>query len=37
MIKQFVGGREYTKPSVSEIIGSRCECISFDILDVYIQ
>jgi tRNA U54 and U55 pseudouridine synthase Pus10 len=36
-IKQFVGGQRYTKPSVSEIIGTKCECVLFDILDVSIQ
>jgi tRNA pseudouridine synthase 10 len=37
MIKQFVGGEEYMKPNVSEIMGSKCECVTFDILDVAIQ
>jgi len=37
LIKQFVGGQEYMKPNVSEIIGTRSECIFFDILDVRIQ
>ncbi|HYY65953.1 MAG TPA: tRNA pseudouridine(54/55) synthase Pus10 [Nitrososphaeraceae archaeon] len=36
-IKQLVGGQEYMKPNVSEIIGTKCECIWFDILDVQIQ
>lgn len=36
-IKQFVGGQRYTKPNVSEIIGTKCECVLFDILDVSIQ
>ncbi|HKX82382.1 MAG TPA: hypothetical protein VJL54_09015 [Nitrososphaera sp.] len=34
MIKQFVGGEEFMKPNISEIIGQKCECITFDILDV---
>jgi tRNA pseudouridine synthase 10 len=34
MIKQFVGGEEYMKPNISEILGSKCECVTFDILDV---
>jgi tRNA pseudouridine synthase 10 len=37
MIKQFVGGEEYMKPNVSEIMGTKCECVTFDILDVAIQ
>lgn len=37
MIKQFVGGEEYMKPNVSEIVGAKCECISFDVLDVSLQ
>jgi tRNA pseudouridine synthase 10 len=37
MIKQFVGGEQYMTPNLSEILGSRCECITFDILDVAIQ
>ena len=37
LIKQFVGGQEYIEPNVSEIIGTRSECIFFDILDVQIQ
>jgi tRNA U54 and U55 pseudouridine synthase Pus10 len=37
MIKQFVGGEEYMKPSISEILGSKCKCVTFDILDVVIQ
>ena len=36
-IKQLVGGQEYMKPNVSEIIGTKCECILFDILDIQIQ
>jgi tRNA U54 and U55 pseudouridine synthase Pus10 len=34
MIKQFVGGEEYMKPNLSELLGSKCECVRFDILDV---
>jgi tRNA pseudouridine synthase 10 len=37
MIKQFVGGEEYMKPNVSEILGDKCSCITFDILDVKLQ
>lgn len=37
MIKQFVGGEEYMKPNISEILGSKCECLTFDILDVTLQ
>ena len=37
MIKQLVGGEEYMKPNISEILGTKCECLMFDILDVQIQ
>jgi tRNA pseudouridine synthase 10 len=37
MIKQFVGGEEYMKPNISEILGSKCECVTFDVLDVSLQ
>ncbi len=37
MIKQFVGGEEYMKPNISEILGNKCECVTFDILDVELQ
>ncbi|MEM3094006.1 MAG: tRNA pseudouridine(54/55) synthase Pus10 [Nitrososphaera sp.] len=37
MIKQFVGGEEYMKPNISEILGKKCECVGFDILDVSLQ
>ena len=37
MIKQFVGGEEYMKPNISEILGSKCECVMFDIMDVQLQ
>jgi tRNA pseudouridine synthase 10 len=37
MIKQLVGGEEYMKPNISEILGAKCECLMFDILDVQLQ
>ncbi|HXG06881.1 MAG TPA: tRNA pseudouridine(54/55) synthase Pus10 [Nitrososphaera sp.] len=37
MIKQFVGGEEYMSPNVSEIVGAKCECVTFDVLDVSFQ
>jgi tRNA pseudouridine synthase 10 len=37
MIKQFVGGQEYMSPNLSELLGSKCECLAFDILDVVVQ
>ena len=37
MIKQFVGGEEYMKPNVSELLGTKCDCVTFDILDVQVQ
>jgi tRNA pseudouridine synthase 10 len=37
MIKQLVGGEEYMKPNISEILGTKCECLMFDILDVQLQ
>ncbi len=37
MIKQLVGGEEYMKPNVSELLGMKCECILFDILNVQLQ
>lgn len=37
MIKQFVGGEEYMKPNISEILKAKCDCVTFDILDVRIQ
>ena len=37
MIKQLVGGEEYMKPNISEILGAKCECIMFDILNVQFQ
>lgn len=36
-IKQFVGGQEYIKPSITEILGVSCQCRTFDILDVKLQ
>lgn len=37
MIKQFVGGQEYMKPNISELVGAKCDCVTFDILDVRLQ
>lgn len=37
MIKQLVGGEEYMKPNISEILEMKCECLMFDILDVQLQ
>jgi tRNA pseudouridine synthase 10 len=37
MIKQLVGGEEYMKPNISEILGEKCECVRFDILGVELQ
>jgi tRNA pseudouridine synthase 10 len=37
MIKQFVGGEEYMKPNISEVLGCKCECVRFDILGVELQ
>jgi tRNA pseudouridine synthase 10 len=37
MIKQFVGGEEYMNPNLSEILGAKCECVTFDILSVELQ
>lgn len=36
-IKQFVGGEQYCEPSVSGLLGSKCECTAFDILSVEFQ
>jgi tRNA pseudouridine synthase 10 len=36
-IKQLVGGEEFMKPNVSEILGGKCECVTFDILNVKLQ
>lgn len=37
MIKQLVGGEEYMEPNISEVLGTKCECTLFDILDVQLQ
>jgi tRNA pseudouridine synthase 10 len=37
MIKQLVGGEEYMKPNISEVLGTKCKCLVFDILDVKLQ
>jgi tRNA pseudouridine synthase 10 len=37
MIKQFAGGEEYMKPNISEILNAKCECVTFDVLDVKLQ
>jgi tRNA pseudouridine synthase 10 len=37
MIKQLVGGEEYMKPNISEVLGTKCKCLIFDILDVKLQ
>ena len=37
MIKQLVGGEEYMKPNISELLGMKCKCVLFDILDVQLQ
>ena len=36
-IKQFVGGQDYIEPSISKIIGIKCQCVGFDILGVNAQ
>jgi tRNA pseudouridine synthase 10 len=36
-IKQFVGGKEYCEPNISTILGLKCECLSFDIMDVWLR
>ena len=36
-IKQFVGGQQYSEPNISKIIGIKCECVGFDILEVNTQ
>jgi tRNA pseudouridine synthase 10 len=33
-IKQFVGGQEYSEPNISKIIGIKCECEVFDVLEI---
>ena len=37
MIKQLVGGEEYMRPNISELLGMKCKCVLFDILDVQLQ
>jgi tRNA pseudouridine synthase 10 len=37
LIKQFVEGQEYFEPNISNIIGTKCKCTGFDILDVKTQ
>jgi tRNA pseudouridine synthase 10 len=36
-IKQFVEGQEYMNPNISDTIEVECECLLFDILDVWIR
>lgn len=36
-IKNFVSGRQYTSPNVSEIMKDRCESVLFDITDVHLR
>jgi tRNA pseudouridine synthase 10 len=36
-IKQFVGGKEYCEPNISAILGLKCECLNFDIMDVCLR
>lgn len=36
-IKQFVGGEQYCEPSVSGLLGAKCECATFDVLSVEFQ
>jgi tRNA pseudouridine synthase 10 len=33
-VKQFVGGEEYMDPNVSSVIGKKCDCLYFDIMDL---
>lgn len=33
-IKHFVNGKKYVLPNISELIGIRCECLLFDIVDL---
>jgi tRNA pseudouridine synthase 10 len=35
--KKFVRGDQVASPSVSEIMGGKCECIQFDILEVNLE
>jgi tRNA pseudouridine synthase 10 len=36
-IKQFVGGKEYCEPNISIMLGQKCECLIFDIIDVWLR
>lgn len=36
-IKQFVEGREYISPNISEAVNLKCECLIFDVLDILIN
>ncbi len=36
-IKQFIGGEEYMDPNISQLLGAKCHCVTFDILAVDIQ
>jgi tRNA pseudouridine synthase 10 len=36
-IKQFVGGKEYCEPNISALLGFKCECSNFDIIDVWLR
>ena len=36
-IKQFVGGKEYCEPNISGLLGLKCECFNFDIIDVWLR
>lgn len=36
-IKQFVGGKEYCEPNISTVLGLKCECLNFDIIDVWLR
>ncbi len=36
-IKQFIGGEEYMDPNISALLGTKCECVTFDILSVEVQ
>jgi len=35
-IKQFVGGKEHCYPNISLLLGTRCECLKFDIINVWV-
>ncbi|MDQ4073118.1 MAG: hypothetical protein M3162_02305, partial [Thermoproteota archaeon] len=36
-IKQLVGCNEYIEPCISKMIGTKCECIYFDIENILID